>query len=88
MNLLMGTHTILNVTVAMVFRIVVGLMITICGVNPISLMISSPIGRTILGRIVLGGILHTDCKEIAKCLIIGAVPGMSFIAVIAVIYFL
>lgn len=82
MNLLMGTHTFLNVTVAMVFRVVVGLIITICGVNPISLLVSGPLG-TIAGRIVLGGIVHTDCKV----LIIGAVPGMIFTAVVATIFY-
>lgn len=81
-NLLMGTHTILNVTVAMVFRIVVGLIITVIGVNPISLIISGPLG-TIAGRIVLGGILHTDYKV----LILGAVPGMIFTAVVAGLFY-
>ena len=72
-NLLMGTHTLLNVTVAMVFRIVAGGIIALC-----PLVVSGPIG-TMAGRVVLSQILHTS----PMALIVAAVPGMIFTAVIS-----
>lgn len=77
-NLLMGTHTLLNVTVAMVFRIVAGGIIALCPLNIGALVVSGPIG-TMAGRVVLSQILHTS----PMALIVAAVPGMIFTAVIS-----
>lgn len=81
-NLMLGTHTILNVTVSFVFRFVAGGVIAFFGANPLALAISGPLG-TGCGRIVLAGILKTD----VLVLMVSALPGMIFTAVAAnVIY--
>ena len=54
----------------------------IFGVNPLTIVISGPLG-TVAGRVVLGGISGTN----PLALIAAAVPGMVFTAVgAAVIY--
>nr|WP_304709868.1 hypothetical protein [uncultured Acetatifactor sp.] len=75
-NLILSTHTIVNVTVAMVFRLIAGGILSIFGVNPLTIAISGPLG-TIAGRLVLGGILNAS----PLALIVAAVPGMVFTAV-------
>ena len=74
-NLLLGTHTILNVLIAMVFRLVAGGIIAVGGDKPLLLAVSGPVG-TACGRIVLAAVLHTG----AGVLLLGAVPGMIFTA--------
>lgn len=76
LNFLLGTHTIINIIVSLVFRIVAGGMIEISKVNWISLSISGPVG-TLVARIVLACILHVSIWP----LIMGAMPGMIFTAV-------
>ena len=81
-NLILGTHTIVNVTIAMIFRLVAGGVLSIFGVNPFTLAISGPLG-TAAGRLVLGCISGTD----SLVLIAAAVPGMAFTAAgVAVMY--
>lgn len=81
-NLILSTHTIMNVTIAMIFRLVAGGILLIFGVNPLTIVISGPLG-TVAGRVVLGGISGTN----PLALIAAAVPGMVFTAVgAAVIY--
>ena len=75
-NLLLGTHTVLNVLIAMVFRIVAGGTIAIFKDKPIFLVISGPLGTTV-GRYVLALFLQVSPLP----LIAGAVPGMIFTAV-------
>lgn len=81
-NLIMGTHTILNVVVAMVFRLVAGGLIAIFGNNIFLLAICGPIG-TICGRIVLALILKSNMLV----LITGAVPGMIFTSIATLIMY-
>lgn len=76
-NLLLGTHTLLNVTIAMVFRLAAGGLISLLGPKPIPLIISGPVG-TAAGRVVLSLIMHTS----PLVLIGGAVPGMIFTAIL------
>ena len=81
-NLILGTHTVVNVSIAMIFRLVAGGTLAIFGVNPVTIVVSGPLG-TVVGRVVLGGISGTD----PLALIVAAVPGMVFTAVgAAVIY--
>lgn len=78
-NLLLGTHTIINVAIAMVFRIVAGGIVAIFGTKPAVLIISGPMG-TAAARVVLGlVIMHTSPVP----LLAAAVPGMAFTAVLA-----
>lgn len=76
LNFALGTHTVVNIIVSLVFRIVAGGIIEIFKPNLISLSISGPVG-TLIARIVLAIMLHVS----AWTLIIGAVPGMIFTAV-------
>ena len=81
-NLILGTHTIVNVTIAMIFRLVAGGILTIFGVNPVTIVISGPLGTTV-GRVALGGITGTN----PLALIAAAVPGMVFTAVGAAVMY-
>lgn len=81
-NLILGTHTVLNVTVAMVFRVVAGGILALAGVNPVTLVISGPIG-TAAGRVVTGGILGVNPIP----LIAAAALGMVFTAIAALIMY-
>lgn len=75
LNFALGTHTIINIIVSIVFRIVAGGMIEILKPNVISLTISGPMG-TVMARMVLAVIVHSS----AWALVLGAVPGMFFTA--------
>lgn len=72
-NLIMGTHTILNIIVAMAFRVVGGGIIDILGLSLLVVSIAGPIG-TIAGRIVMSNIVGTPFKM----LIVAAFPGMIY----------
>lgn len=75
LNLILGTHTMMNVTIAMIFRLVAGGILSLFGVNPVTLIISGPLG-TAVGRLVLGWVTGAD----PLALIVLAVPGMVFTA--------
>ena len=81
-NLILGTHTVVNVSIAMIFRLVAGGTLAIFGVNPVTIVVSGPLG-TVVGRVVLGGISGTD----PLALIVAAVPGMVFTAVGAAVMY-
>lgn len=72
-NLVMGTHTILNVIVSMVFRIVAGGIISTLGVSFLVVSLAGPIG-TFFGRIVMSFITKASLKS----LVIAAFPGMIY----------
>lgn len=80
-NLLMGTHTILNVIVAMSFRIVGGGLIGIFGNGIIVVTTAGPVGT--LGRVVMSYITGVQ----AKALIISASIGMLYTAMLSYITF-
>ncbi|SCI26079.1 MULTISPECIES: hypothetical protein [unclassified Romboutsia] len=72
-NLIMGTHTILNVVVAMVFRIVVGEIISVFGTSLIVVSLVGPIG-TFMSRVVMSKIIGVNLKV----LLITSIPGMIY----------
>lgn len=74
-NFMLGTHTIINITVAMVFRLVAGGLISLLGCNPITLLVSGPLGTT-AGRLVLAPILGVSPMP----LLLAALPGMFYTA--------
>ncbi len=76
LNLALGTHTIVNVSIAMIFRLVAGGILSVFGVHPVTLIISGPLG-TLTGRLVMGIVMGTDPWP----LILMAAPGMAFTAV-------
>ena len=75
-NLILGVHTIVNVTIAMIFRLVAGGFLAIAGVGPVTLVVSGPLGTT-AGRLVLSAVTGTD----PFALLAAALPGMVFTAV-------
>lgn len=81
-NLLLGTHNILNVTIALVFRLIAGGMIAILGAKPAVLIISGPVG-TAAGRLLLALIMHTSPIP----LLAAAAPGMLITAVLTPIMY-
>jgi len=76
MGLLLGTQTLLNVTVALVFRMVAGGIVALGGQSWPILAIAGPLG-SIMARLVLGAIIG----QAALPLVLTAVPGMVFTAV-------
>jgi len=77
-GLILGTQTILNVFIAMVFRVTVGIVIAIFGTSWPVLALAGPIGSS-LARLSLGGILG---KAVIP-LLLAAVPGMIYTALAA-----
>lgn len=78
-QLLLGNHTILNVLIAMVFRIVVGVIVSVLPKSRAALYVAGPCG-TAVARIVLGVVLHTSPWP----LLAAALPGMIFTAVVVI----
>ena len=77
-GLILGTQTILNVFIAMIFRITVGLVIGILGTSWPVLALAGPLGSSV-ARLSLGGMLG---KAVIP-LLIAAVPGMIYTAIAA-----
>ena len=72
-SLMIGTATFYSVIIAMTFRVVVGLVIYLAGVNKLSMIVSGPLG-TFTARMVL----HFITKNPFIPLVLGAVPGIIF----------
>lgn len=72
-NLMMSTHTIINVMVSITFRIVAGGIIAILGPSLIVVSIAGPIG-TAIGRVVMSKVVGTPLIT----LLIAALPGMVY----------
>ena len=66
----------MNVTIAMIFRLIAGGILALFGANPVTLAVSGPLG-TMAGRLALGIISGTD----PLALMAAALPGMVFTAV-------
>ncbi len=78
LGLMLGTATIFNVIIAMVFRVIAGVVLAAGGVNLLTVIISGPLG-TFAARIVLGQVLDVSWMVLAAA----AVPGMIFTAVVS-----
>jgi len=81
-NLLMGTHTILNIIVAMTFRLIGGGIIGIFGTGIIVITLAGPIG-TFLGRLVMSFITGVP----AISLVIAASIGMFYTSISSYLVF-
>lgn len=77
-GLILGTQTILNVFIAMIFRVTVGLVIGVFGTSWPVLAMAGPLGSS-LARLSLGGMLG---KAVIP-LLLAAVPGMIYTALAA-----
>ena len=76
--MILGLQTIYNVIIAMVYRIVAGLILTVLKKNPLALIIAGPAG-TFAARLVLATILGVAWQP----LVVSAAPGMIFTAITA-----
>ena len=77
-GMILGLQTIYNVIIAMVYRIVAGLILTVLKKNPLALIIAGPAG-TFAARLVLATILGVAWQP----LVVSAAPGMIFTAITA-----
>lgn len=77
-GLVLGTQTLLNVFIAMVFRLTVGLMLTTCGTTWPVVTLAGPVGSAV-ARLALGIFLGKAVIPILAA----AVPGMIYTAVTA-----
>jgi len=72
-GLILGTQTILNVLIALVFRVTVGIVIKVCGTSWPIMSIAGPLGSSV-ARLSLGGILG---KAVIP-LLLATLPGMIY----------
>lgn len=77
-GLVLGTQTLLNVGIAMIFRVVVGLWVTLLGTSWPVLVAAGPLGSGV-ARLALGSVLGKG----AIPLLLAAVPGMVYTALAA-----
>lgn len=77
-GMILGLQTIYNVIIAMVYRIVAGLILTVLKKDPLALIIAGPAG-TFAARLVLATILGVAWQP----LVVSAAPGMFFTAITA-----
>jgi len=71
--LMLGTHNLLNVAVAMIFRVVAGGTVGLLGSRPIVIALAGPLG-SIAARLALSLLVG----KAAWALVAAAVPGMIF----------
>lgn len=82
LGLFFGTATVFNIVIALVFRLVVGAVISLGGTSLPVIAVSGPLG-TLAARIVISLMLQVDCQ----LLIYAALPGMIFTAIVSVLLF-
>lgn len=75
-GLMLGTQTIINVMIAMIFRLTVGGIIAVMGTAWPVVVLAGPVGSTV-ARLALGGIIG----KAAVPLVLAAVPGMIYTAI-------
>lgn len=76
-DLLLGTATIFNVLVALVFRLTLGTFVALGGRNVITIIFGGPVG-SICARLALAGALNVP----AEPLLLAALPGMLSTALV------
>lgn len=76
LGLLLGTANLFNIIIALVFRLVVGLLVTVSKGNLPIIVISGPLG-TMAARFVIAQLMHISWLYLAAA----AIPGMIFTAV-------
>lgn len=78
LGLILGTQTLLNVGIAMIFRLVVGICVSVFGTSWPVVVVAGPLGSSV-ARLALGGILGKGVVP----LLLAAVPGMVYTALSA-----
>lgn len=76
LGFLLGTANLFNICIALIFRLVVGIIIYLGGPKLPILMVSGPLG-TLAARFVISQMLHLEWW----LLVMGAAPGMVFTAI-------
>lgn len=77
-GLALGTQTLLNVFVALVFRFTVGAVLAMGGTSWLTVIAAGPIGST-AARLAMGGLLKIPVMP----LLLAALPGMVYTALAA-----
>ena len=77
-GLILGTQSLVNVFIAMVFRITVGIVLLLLGRSWPVVLLAGPLGSA-AARLALGGIIG----KAAIPLVVAAVPGMVYTALAA-----
>lgn len=77
-GLILGTQSLLNVGIAMIFRLTVGLIIVALGRSWPVVALAGPVGSAV-ARLALGGIVG----KAAIPLVMAAIPGMCYTALLA-----
>lgn len=77
-GLILGTQSLLNVGIAMIFRLTVGLIIVALGRSWPVVTLAGPVGSAV-ARLALGGIIG----KAAIPLVVAALPGMFYTALLA-----
>lgn len=77
-GLLLGTQSLLNVFIAMVFRVTVGMLVVLLGRSWPVIILAGPAGSA-AARLALGGIVG----KAAIPLLLAALPGMVYTALLA-----
>ena len=78
-GLILGTHTIFNVMIAMIFRVVVAAIMLAFGRNKLSMLIAGPIASSV-ARLSLAVFLD----KAAYAVLVAAVPGMIYTVITCV----
>lgn len=79
LGLLLGTQTLFNVGLAMIFRISVAMTMLILGRNKLSILIAGPLASTI-SRLSITLLLD----KLAYALLVAAIPGMLYTALLSI----
>lgn len=79
LGLLLGTQTLFNVGLAMIFRISVAMTMLILGRNKLSILIAGPLASTI-SRLSITLLLD----KLAYALLVAAIPGMIYTALLSI----
>ena len=82
LGMMLGTYNIFNVSVQLVFRLVVGGTMTLLGTNLLTVAISGPIG-TFAARLVLWQVTGVSWVALTAA----AAPGMIFTAIAASVFY-
>ncbi|HWR43057.1 hypothetical protein [Sporomusa sp.] len=77
-GLILGTQSLLNVFIAMVFRVTVGMIVVLLGRSWPVIVLAGPVGSAV-ARLALGGIIG----KAAIPLVLAAAPGMIYTALLA-----
>lgn len=77
-GLILGTQNLFNITIALIFRVVIGIFLTVFGRNKLAVILAGPIASA-AARLAMAPILG----KAALPLVMAALPGMFYTALAA-----